>query len=117
MVKYWRSQSLVKAKIEILFVVLKSVRLALSMPLAVRKDPNPFVTVATSDKTCRSHTVKNTSQRKEQTDNAPTDQKEQVTSSVKQILSLQILSLFFFFLKKFKINSVLLLFFGVVTDP
>ncbi len=61
--------------------------------LTLRKDP-PSFTVVVSDKPWRSHVLS-----KEETDNAPTDKTEQVTSGMKQSLSFQILS---FFLNKFK---------------
>ncbi len=47
-----------------------------------------------SNKPCRSQAVENTLQNKEETDNAPTDKTEQVTSGIKQSLSFQMLSYF-----------------------
>ncbi len=41
-------------------------------------------TMPLSNYTFSSHTVKNTSQSKEETDNVPTDKKEKVTSDIKQ---------------------------------
>lgn len=57
--------------------------------------------------TLRKNTVKNTLQRKEETDNAPTNKTEQVTSGMKQGLSCKMFS---FFKEIQTINTVLWLF-------
>ncbi len=46
----------------------------------------PLVTVAMTDKQCRSHTLKNMLQSKEETDNTPKEKTEQVTSDMEQDL-------------------------------
>ncbi len=52
-----------------------------------------WLTIPLSRHTC-SHSVKNTSRSKKETDNVPTDKTEQVTCGMKQSLSLQILYFF-----------------------
>ncbi len=63
------------------------------------KNPPTLVTVAMSDKPCRSHITHHVLTQKKKTDNIPNNKTEQVTSGMKQGLRILSVQIFYLFLR------------------